>query len=343
MLFIVFHLDLAAALRLIDRHLHGLCDRIRVHDNMSLRISRRAADSLDQRCLRAQEAFFIRIQDRHKCDLRDVQTFPQKIDAHQHIENIQPHIPDDLCALKRIHIGVEIFHPDAHLAHIIGQVLCHAFGQRGHKDLILFRHLFVDLADQVVDLPFHRAHGNFRIEQPCRADHLLCAQQLMIFLIWTGRSGYKQDLIYLTLKFFKIQGAVVLRRRESETVIHQRSLPGLVPMVHPSDLRDRLVGLIDHHDKIIREVIDQRVRRLPRRKPCQMPGIVLDPGTESRLFEHFYIKVRPLRDALRFQELVLTLEFLHALVQFFLDIMHRTLDILFIHHIVGRREDCHML
>ena len=114
-------------------------------------------------------------------------------------------------------------------------------------------------------------------------------------------------------------------------------------MVHPSDLRDRLVGLIDHHDKIIREVIDQRVRRLPRRKPCQMPGIVLDPGTESRLFEHFYIKVRPLRDALRFQELVLTLEFLHALVQFFLDIMHRALDILFIHHIVGRREDCHML
>ena len=33
----------------------------------------------------------------------------------------------------------------------------------------------------------------------------------------------------------------------------------------------------------------------------------------------------------------------YALVQFFLDIMHRALDILFIHHIVGRREDCHML
>src|SRR5699024_4476906 len=138
----------------------------------------------------------------------------------------------------------------------------------------------------------------------------------------------EHDLIYLTLKFFKIQGAVILRRWEPEAIIYQRGLSRLIPVIHAADLWDCLVRLIDHHNKIIREIINQRIRRLSRRKSRQMPRIVLNPRTESGLFEHLDIKVRTLRDTLCLQELILTLKLFHPLVQFFLDIMHCPLYIL---------------
>ena len=111
------------------------------------------------------------------------------------------------------------------------------------------------------------------------------------------RSRYKQNLINLTLKFFKIQGTVILRRWKTEPVIHQRTLSRLIAVVHASDLRDRLVGLVDHHNEVIREIIDQCIRRLPRRKPCQMTGIILDSRAESRLLEHPISKFVPLQYA----------------------------------------------
>ena len=106
MLFIIFHLDLTAPLRLVDRHLHGFSHRIRIHDNMTFRITRSTPDRLDQRCLRTQESFFIRIQDRHKRDLRDIKALTEKVDPDKHIKHIQTHVADDLRTFQCIHIGV---------------------------------------------------------------------------------------------------------------------------------------------------------------------------------------------------------------------------------------------
>ena len=63
---------------------------------MSLCISCRTPNRLYQRDLRTQETFFIGIQDRYECDFRDVETLTQKVDADEHIEDIETHITDDL-------------------------------------------------------------------------------------------------------------------------------------------------------------------------------------------------------------------------------------------------------
>ena len=343
MFFIIFHLNLTAAPRLINSHLHRVRNRVRIHDNMPFCISRGTPDRLDQGCLRTQEAFFVRIKDRHKCDLRDIKSLTEKVDPDKHIKYIQTHIADNLCTFQCIHIRMQIFHPDAHFSHIIRKILCHTLCQCCNKNFIFLGDLFVDLADQIIDLSLDRTYRHLRIKKSCRPDHLLCPQEFVFFLIRSRRSRYKQDLINLTLKFFKIQGTVILRRRQTEPVIHQRTLSRLVAVVHASDLRDRLVGLVDHHNEVIWEIIDQGIRRLPRRKPCQMTGIILDSRAESRLLEHLDIKICPLCNTLCFQKFVLPLEFFHTLVQLFLNIMHRSLYVLFIHNIVGGRKDCHVL
>ena len=99
MCLVVLLLDLAAPFRLLDRNTHGIRNGIRIHDHMSLAVARRPADGLDQRRLRTQEAFLVRIQDCHQGNLRYVQSLTQKVDAHQHIEHIQTQIADNLRAL----------------------------------------------------------------------------------------------------------------------------------------------------------------------------------------------------------------------------------------------------
>lgn len=56
----------AAPLGLLDRHLHRVGDGIAVENDLAVEVARRAADGLDQRAGRAQEALFIRIQNRHQ-------------------------------------------------------------------------------------------------------------------------------------------------------------------------------------------------------------------------------------------------------------------------------------
>ena len=70
-----------------------------------------------------------------------------------------------------------------------------------------------------------------------------------------------------------------------------------------------------------------------------MSGIVLDAGAESCLLQHLDIKIGPLRNPLRFQELVMFLKPCYPFFQFLLNGYHRLLNLLLRHHIVGRREN----
>ena len=121
--FVVGFLQGTAALRLVDRESHGIGHHIGVHDNMALAVSRGTADGLDQGGFGTQETFFIGIQDRHECDFRDVETLTQKVDADEHIEDIETHITDDLGPFQGVDIGVQVAHADAGLFHIVGQIL----------------------------------------------------------------------------------------------------------------------------------------------------------------------------------------------------------------------------
>ena len=75
---------------------------------LPVHVPRRAADGLDQRAGRTQEAFLVRIQNRDQRHLRQVQTFAQQVDADQHVELAAPQVAQDLDAVERRYLRVQV-------------------------------------------------------------------------------------------------------------------------------------------------------------------------------------------------------------------------------------------
>ena len=130
---VIGHLYAPAAFRFFHGPCHGGGYGIGVEDDPGFGISCGPADGLYKGGLRTQEAFLIRIQNGDQSHLRQVQSLPQQIDAHQHVKVSQPQIPNDLHAVQCIDIAVHIPDPDSHALQIFRQVLRHAFGQGGDQ------------------------------------------------------------------------------------------------------------------------------------------------------------------------------------------------------------------
>ena len=165
-------LDFPPSVRLINGSPHGIRNGIRVHNYVSLRVPCRPPDGLDQRSFRTEKTFLIRVQDRDQRNFRNIQAFPQKVDAHQNVKYVQPHIPDNLRPFQGVDIRMEIFYADSGFPDIIRQILRHPLRQCRDQDLIVLFNLFMKLADQIVDLPLHWTHKNLRIQKPGGPDDL---------------------------------------------------------------------------------------------------------------------------------------------------------------------------
>ena len=61
-------------------------------------------------------------------------------------------------------------------------------------------------------------------------------------------------------------------------------------------------------ERVGRQVVEQRRRRLARRAPGQVPRVVLDPVAVADLLDHLEIEHRPLVQAVRLEDLALRLE-----------------------------------
>ena len=75
-----------------------------------------------------------------------------------------------------------------------------------------------------------------------------------------GRGRDEDELRHLRQELVEAKGPVVERRREPEAVLHERLLARAVAFVHAAELRHGLVRLVDEHDHVVREVVDQRER-----------------------------------------------------------------------------------
>ena len=203
-------------------------------------------------------------------------------------------------------------------------------------------HFFIDLAHQIIDLSFHRTDRDFRVQKPCRADDLLRTQEFMFRLISRRRRRHEHHLVDMCLKLLKIQRTVIKCGRQTEAIIHQCLFSRSVAKIHAADLRKRNMGLVHDDQKIIRKIVEQRTRWLPRCGTHEMAGIVLDPGAESSLPHHLHVKVCPLSDPLCLQELILTFKEGYLLLHLCKNILSRTHHLFLRNDIVGCREDRHM-
>ena len=166
-----------------------------------------------------------------------------------------------------------------------------------------------DLFQEIVDLSSNRPDLQHRIDEPGRADDLLDDDaSRFLQLVGTGRGRHEDDLVGARLPFLKVERPVVERRRQPEAVGNQHFLSRPVAVVHAPDLRHRLMALVHDEQRIGRQIVEQRRRRLTRRPPGEMARVVLDAVAVADLLDHLEIEHRPLMQPLRLEDLALRLE-----------------------------------
>ncbi len=136
---------------------------------------------------------------------------------------------------------------------------------------------------------------------------------------------------------------VVEGRRQPEAVVDERLLAGAVALVHPAELRDRLVRLVDEDHEVLGEVVDERVRRAPLGAAVEDPRVVLDPRREPQLLEQLDVVLGSLPQAMRLEQLAALLEERDALVELVLDLGDRPLDRLLLGDVVRGRPHGHVV
>src|SRR5262249_4049618 len=77
---------------------------------------------------------------------------------------------------------------------------------------------------------------------------------------------------------------------------------------HAAELRDGDVTLVDDHERVTRQIVDQGRRWLPLLAPGQRARIVFDAFAETKLGQHLEVKARALLDALGLDQLGLLLK-----------------------------------
>ena len=336
---VVRDLLVATAFGLADGALHRIRHGIGVQYRGSVDVARGPADGLDERALRAQEAFLVGVQHCNERNLRDVESLAQQVDSDQHIELAQAQIANDLDAFHRVDVRVQVanFHPV--LIEILGQVLGHALGERGYEHALAKPHPDVDLGEEIVDLGLRGSHFQYRVDQPGRAHDLLHHLSRMLLFVIGGRGRNKDGLWQQSLEFIEAQRTIVERGRESETVVDEIFLSRPVAAVHSTDLRDRDVGLVDECERLRRKVIYERGRRLARRPAGEMSRIVFDPLAETDLEHHLDVEACSLLDALRLDELHLRDEKLFLICQLDFDLFDRVEHLVPPGHVVARRKN----
>ena len=74
-------------------------------------VARGTADGLDQRGRRAQEAFLVGVQDADQRHLRQVEAFPEQVDADQDVEDTHPQFAQEFDAAQGVDVGVQVLAP----------------------------------------------------------------------------------------------------------------------------------------------------------------------------------------------------------------------------------------
>ena len=159
---------------------------------------------------------------------------------------------------------------NAGIKQMVGQVLCHALGERRHQHAFLASHPLANLVLKIVNLAANWTHINLGVEQAGRTNNLLNIVLADTQFIVTRRGRNIDELGNPRLKLIETKRAVIECRGQTKTVLHQRHLTRTVAFVHTANLRHRHMALVDDAEHVLGKVIDEGKRRLARLAPVQM-------------------------------------------------------------------------
>ena len=204
---------------------------------------------------------------------------------------------------------------------IARQLLRHTLRQRGYQHTLTPMLAGQYLVHQVVNLVFALAHLNLGIQQSRRPDHLFHHHALGLFqLVVGGGSRHVDHLVDHLVEFLEGQRTVVEGGRQTETILHEVGLAGAVTTVHRPYLGHRHMTLVDDHQVVFREEIQQAVGPFARLAPIEIAAVVLDARAMPQLLDHLHIILHALLDALRLDAVAQLLEIGHLLHQVVLDL-----------------------
>ncbi len=214
---------------------------------------------------------------------------------------------------------MQIAHLDPVLAQEVGELFGHLLGEPGDEHALVSTRSQPDLLEQVVDLTCGRLDDDLGIDQARGADDLLYDTVGDAHLVLAGSSREVDRLTDPVFELGPLERTVVEGARQAESVVDQRALARRVALVHGSDLGNRDVGLVDDHEEVVGEVVEQTVRRGSGRTHVHVPRVVLDARAESDLLHHLEIEGGAHAQALGLEQLALFLELAHAQFEFVLN------------------------
>src|SRR3989304_145516 len=109
--------------------------------------------------------------------------------------------------------------------------------------------------------------------------------------------------------------------------------------MHPPELGDGDMAFINDEEKVLRKIIKEGRGRFSGHPPAQVPRVVFYPMAVSDLLDHFQIKISPLLNPLRLNQLVLAFKVSDPFCQFYLDGLNGPLQPGAGYDIMGARID----
>ena len=322
MFLVVADLFLSSPQRLVDGELHGGGDGVGIHDHLAVHVTGGAACGLRQAAMAAQEAFLVGVEDSHERHLGQVEAFTQQVYTHEHIILPQPEVVEDLHALEGLHLAVDIVRLHTVSHEVVGHLLGHPFGQRGHQHALAAFLTDLNLVQQVVDLVLAGTHFYLGVQEAGGSDDLLHHDALCLLQFEVCRRGADvDDLIDLLLELLEAQGAVVEGCWQTEAVLHEVLFAAAVTTVHAVDLWHGDVALVDEEQIVVGEEVEQTVRPFARLPAVEVATVVLDARTVAQFLDHLHVVLHALLDPLRLDAVAHLLEEGNLLHQVVLDVV----------------------
>src|SRR5215469_14852431 len=114
---------------------------------------------------------------------------------------------------------MEILHLDAHLLHVISQVLGHLLGQCGDQHALALLHSSPHFRQQIIDLTLGGTDGKLWVKNARRPNQLLGDGGAVLKLIWAWCCRNEDGLMNMLLEFSKRQRAVIERGRQTKAEV----------------------------------------------------------------------------------------------------------------------------
>ena len=239
---------------------------------------------------------------------------------------------------------MQILHLVIFIEQKLREILRHFFCERGNEHSLFALDCCIDFPRDVIYLSFGGVDFDDRIDESGRTDDLFCDTFFfrICILVFSGCGRDVDRLRDALFKLLELERTIIGARRQTKSIFDERLLPAPVPLVHAADLRNAHMGFIDNAEEIFGKVIDERLGRRAGITSGEVTDVVFDSCGVTRFFQHFYVVLRSLTDALRFGNFPRIQKFFFAQREIRKDCFRRAIDFFLARYIVFRGEERHL-